>query len=245
MKPEVKTLSNVSESNFTVSIVEDEPVLRQEMAFQLAHHGFAVEGFATAAQFYRYLAVRPATIAVLDIGLRGEDGLSICQHLRQFDQNMGIVFVTARSLRADRLSGLTAGADAYLVKPVDMDELVLILKRLALRFAAPLNAVQQKPAGVVGGQWQFEPGGGFIVAPNGVRIRLSVSEGQLLRALAGKAGAPCADAELAIALGLFPEEYDKHRTEVIVSRLRAKVERESGLALPLHSVRGVGYSLDL
>jgi DNA-binding response OmpR family regulator len=82
------------------------------------------------------------------------------------------------------------------------------------------------------------------VAPNGVRIRLSVSEGQLLRALAGKAGAPCADAELAIALGLFPEEYDKHRTEVIVSRLRAKVERESGLSLPLHSVRGVGYSLD-
>lgn len=245
MKPEPITPSKPSESDFTVSVVEDEPVLRQEMVFQLGHHGFAVESFATAAQFYRYLAARPATIAVLDIGLRGEDGLSICQHLRQHDQNMGIVFVTARSLRADRLSGLTAGADAYLVKPVDMDELVLILKRLARRFAAPLNATPQKPARVVGSQWQFEPGGGFIVAPNGVRIRLSVSEGQLLRALVGKAGVACADAELAIALGLFPEEYDKHRTEVIVSRLRAKVERESGLSLPLHSVRGVGYSLDL
>ncbi len=245
MKPEPITPSKPSESDFTVSVVEDEPVLRQEMVFQLGHHGFAVESFETAAQFYRYLAQRPATIAVLDIGLRGEDGLSICQHLRQHDQNMGIVFVTARSLRADRLSGLTAGADAYLVKPVDMDELVLILKRLARRFAAPLNAVPQKVAGAAASQWQFEPGGGFIVAPNGVRIRLSVSEGQLLRALVGKAGAACADAELAIALGLFPEEYDKHRTEVIVSRLRAKVERESGLSLPLRSVRGVGYSLDL
>lgn len=245
MKLEVKTLPKPGESDFTVSIVEDEPVLRQEMAFQLAHHGFTVESFATAAQFYRYLAARPATIGVLDIGLRGEDGLSICQHLRKFDQHMGIVFVTARSLRADRLAGLTVGADAYLVKPVDMDELVLILKRLALRFVSPLAAAPQRTTSVVSQQWQYEPGGGFIVAPNGVRIRLSVSEGQLLRALASKAGTPCADAELAIALGLFPEEYDKHRTEVIISRLRAKVERESGLSLPLRSVRGVGYSLDL
>ena len=245
MKPVPKAFAKPGESDYTVSIVEDEPVLRQEMAFQLTHHGFAVESFATAALFYRYLAGRPATIAVLDIGLSGEDGLSICQHLREHDHNVGIVFVTARSLRADRLSGLTVGADAYLVKPVDMDELVLILKRLAQRFAAPPNAAQHKPVGAVGKQWQFEPVGGFIVAPNDVRVRLSVSEGQLLRALLAKGGAPCVDAELAIALGLFPEEYDKHRTEVIVSRLRAKVERESGLSLPLHSVRGVGYSLDL
>lgn len=244
MKLEPKTPSKPGESDFTVSIVEDEPVLRHEMEFQLRHHGFAVESFATAAHFYRYLAARPATIAVLDIGLRGEDGLSICQHLRKFDQHMGIVFVTARSLRADRLTGLTVGADAYLVKPVDMDELVLILKRLALRFAVSPDAALEKTDGVAGSQWQYEPGGGFILAPNGVRVRLSMSEGQLLRALSDKAGTPCADAELAIALGLFPEEYDKHRTEVIISRLRAKVTRESGLSLPLRSVRGVGYSLD-
>ena len=239
------TPSKPSELDFTVSIVEDEPVLRQEMEFQLRHHGFAVESFATAAQFYRYLAVRQTTIAVLDIGLRGEDGLSICQHLREFDQNMGIVFVTARSLRSDRLSGLAVGADAYLVKPVDMDELVLILKRLAQRFASQVETASHTVTAPVGSQWQYEPGGGFIVAPNGVRVRLSVSEGQLLRALTAKAGAPCVDAELAVALGLFPQEYDKHRVEVIISRLRAKVERESGLSLPLHSVRGVGYRLEL
>jgi DNA-binding response OmpR family regulator len=245
MKPEARRPENSTESDFTVSIVEDEPVLRQEMEFQLKHNGFTVESFANAAQFYRYLAVRQATIAVLDIGLRGEDGLSICKHLREFDQNIGIVFVTARSLRADRLTGLAMGADAYLVKPVDMDELVLILKRLALRFASPPISSLNKPARAIAYQWAYEPGGGFIVAPNSVRIRLSVSEGQLLHALFGKAGAACADAELAIALGLLPEAYDKHRTEVIISRLRAKVERESGLSLPLHSVRGVGYRLEM
>jgi DNA-binding response OmpR family regulator len=237
--------ARTDESNFTISIVEDEPVLRNEMEFQLKHHGFQVEGFATAAQFYRYHAVRQATIAVLDIGLRGEDGLSICQHLRDFDPNIGIVFVTARSLRNDRLTGLAAGADAYLVKPVDIDELVLILKRLGKRFAAQSQAASPKASALAGSQWQYEPSGSFVIAPSGVRVRLSVSEGQLLRALAAKSGSPCFHTELAIALGLFPHEYDKHRVEVIVSRLRVKVERESGLSLPLRSVRGVGYSLDL
>ncbi len=243
MKSESASIANSGASDYTVSIVEDEPVLRQEMAFQLVHAGFKVESFTNATEFYRYLAARPRTIAVLDIGLRGEDGLSICQYLRGHDQTIGIVFVTARSLRLDRLKGLEAGADAYLVKPVDIDELVLILRRLALRLASEPSSVQQKPE--ESSQWQVEPGTGFLTTPNGVRIRLSVSEGQLLRALVAKAGAACTDAELAVAQGLFPEEHDKHRIEVIVSRLRAKVERESGLSLPLFSVRSVGYRLDL
>jgi DNA-binding response OmpR family regulator len=244
MKYETMSVDHSGVPDFTVAIVEDEPVLRQELAFQLTHHGYVVQSFADAAQFYRYLATRPRTIAVLDIGLRGEDGLSICQYLREHDQHMGIVFVTARSLRADRLAGLEMGADAYLVKPVDTDELVLILKRLALRFTATTAApIAAQPNVLEGGQWQFVPGSGFLVAPNGGRIRLSVNEGQLLRALAAKAGAACTEAELAMALGLLPEEHDKHRTEVIISRLRAKVEREAGVALPLHSVRSVGYRL--
>jgi len=228
-------------TEFTVSIVEDEPVLRQEMAFQLGHCGFAVETFDCASAFYRYLAVRPHTIAVLDIGLPGEDGLSICQHLREHDTDMGIVFLTARGLRDDRLAGLTVGADAYLVKPVDMDELVLILKRLALRFAAPLLAPKLTSAQ---GAWTMEPGSGFISAPNGVRVRLSIIEGQLLRILLAKGGTACNHAEMATALGLHPDEFSKHRAEVIVSRLRNKVARDSGQNLPLESVRGVGYYLE-
>lgn len=96
----------------TVAIVEDEPVLLSELAFQLERHGFAVATFQTAAEFYRHLAVRPVRIAVLDIGLDGEDGLSICRHLRAHDPHIGIVFTTARSLRDERLLGLEAGADA-------------------------------------------------------------------------------------------------------------------------------------
>jgi DNA-binding response OmpR family regulator len=228
--------------DFTIAIVEDEPVLRQEMAFQLGHMGFAVETFDCASAFYRYLAVRPRTIAVLDIGLAGEDGLSICRHLRAHDSNMGIVFLTARGLRDERLTGLAAGADAYLVKPVDMDELVLILKRLALRFSATPQTPSEK---VTPGAWRIEPGSGFISTPNNVQIPITVSESQLLRALSSKNGAACNPAEMAGALGLHPDEFSKHRAEVIVSRLRAKVTRACGLNLPLQSIRGVGYSMCL
>ncbi|MDP3650052.1 MAG: response regulator transcription factor [Rhodoferax sp.] len=242
MKPASWSPSEAHSPDFTVSIVEDEPVLRQEIAFQLDHMGFSVKTFDSAPAFYRYLAVRPRTIAVLDIGLPGEDGLSICHYLRAHDTQIGIVFLTARGLREDRLAGLAAGADAYLVKPVDMEELALILKRLALRFDLHPHPVRRQDDFATG-DWSIEPGTGFITAPNGMNVRISVSEGQILRALMNKSGSACNHAELATALELHPEEFSKHRAEVIVSRLRSKVERITGLSLPLRVVRGVGYSM--
>lgn len=228
-----------------ISLVENEAVLREEMAFQLRQFGFRVEAFDSAEKFYRYLASRPRTIAVLDIGLDGEDGLSICRYLREHDRQMGIVFVTGRSLRQDRLAGLEVGADAYLVKPVDMDELVLVLKRLALRFADGPPAAPAPPVPAAAGpSWRIEPGSAFLVSPNGMRLRLSLNEMQLMQLLAAPAGTVRSHAELAQALGLLPDEADKHRIEVIVSRLRDKARRECGQALPILSVRGIGYRLD-
>ncbi|MFM8444846.1 MAG: response regulator transcription factor [Methylococcus sp.] len=228
---------------YTVSIVEDEPVLREELAFQLEHHGFAVETFENAARFYRYLATRPRTLVVLDIGLDGEDGLSVCQYLRGHDVDMGIVFVTARALRAERLAGLDAGADAYLTKPVDLDELVLILRRLGQRLTAGEAAERPPAEAVASGLWRLDNRSGLLITPNDTRIRLSLNESQLLRSLLAHQGEPCSHAELAAALGLLPEEYNKHRTEVIVSRLRERVYRHSGLILPIHAERNVGYRL--
>lgn len=230
-------------SPYTVSIVEDEPVLREELAFQLEHHGFVVAAFENAAQFYRYLATRPKTVVVLDIGLEGEDGLSVCQYLRAHDVDMGIVFVTARALRCERLAGLDAGADAYLAKPVDVDELVLILRRLGQRLTANPSAEPPPVQECEDGQWRLDSGSGMLVTPNGTWIRLSLSEAQLLHALIAHQGEPCTHAELAASLGFLPEEYNRHRTEVIVSRLRERVYRQSGLALPIQAERSVGYRL--
>lgn len=229
----------------TISVVEDEPVLRQEMAFQLEHLGFSVKTFSSASEFYRDLAVAATDIALLDIGLAGEDGLSICAHLRRHDPLMGIVFVTARAQRADRLQGLATGADAYLTKPVDMDELALILHRLSQRIPAPVAAPgSPDPLGTDATAWQLDLGIlSRLTAPNGARKHLSNNERILLGTLAQNPAKACSHAVLAAALGLHPDEFDKHRLEVIVSRLRSSVERSTGLELPLKAIRGVGYSL--
>ncbi len=225
-----------------LAVVEDEPALLEEMCFQLRHLGYTVQPFENAAQLYRYLATASCTVAVLDVGLPGEDGLEICQHLRTHDSQMGIVFVTARGLREDRLRGLATGADAYLVKPIDMDELVLVLDRLSLRAARNGDAGNTPPM-LESGIWSLDLASAMLVAPNGFKSRVTVNESIFLQKLIDHAGRTCTHVELGAALGVHPDDLDKHRVEVIVSRMKTKIERTVGLPLPLRAVRGLGYSL--
>ncbi|MBP3979791.1 response regulator transcription factor [Acidovorax sp. JG5] len=158
---------------------------------------------------------------------------------------MGLVFLTARSQRDDRLSGLAAGADAYLVKPVDVDELDLILHRLLQRHALSTAApVPQHGLDAVREPWTLQASRAQLLAPSGTTVRLTLTELQLLAELAARQGRPCKHVEMARAMGMLADEWDRHRLEVIVSRLRAKVERETGLTAPIRSVRGVGYAWD-
>ena len=222
-------------------------MLREELSFQLQHKGFKVVAFADAAGLYRHLATQPLAVVVLDIGLPGEDGISIAKLLRGHNPLMGLVFVTARNLRDDRLEGLAAGADAYLIKPVD--ELELLLLRLLDRHQhaatallaqspqAPLAKIDEEP-------WKLQANRAVLVAPNGAKVRLTLTELQCLHELISKKGKPCKHIELARAMGLMPDEWDRHRLEVIISRLRAKVERGTGFAAPVGTVRGVGYVWD-
>jgi DNA-binding response OmpR family regulator len=224
-----------------IAIVEDERILRDELAFQLTHLGFAVETFETAAQLYRRLAVRRYAVVVLDIGLADEDGLSICRYLRLHDKQLGLVFITARTTRDDRLIGLQAGGDAYLTKPVDIDELALLLRRLAERTGDALDWPASPDPLQPSSGWRLEPGGDVLRAPDGARIRLSLNEARLLQRLLYRPDEVVTSQELARTLGLLPDEYDKHRLEVIISRLRDKVLRETGRTLPLYARRGQGY----
>jgi DNA-binding response OmpR family regulator len=234
---------NTSEHDFTIVLVEDEAVLREEMAFQLEHKGFKVQGFESAPQLYRYLSIQRNAIIVLDIGLPGEDGVAICKYLREHDPLLGIIFVTARGQHDDKITGLTAGADAYLTKPIDMNELALILKRLATRFLINANKSDLQRSINKDG-WHMDSEKLILVTPNKMRIILSYNESQLLRTLLGGQGAACTHAELGVSIGIDPDELEKHRIEVIVSRLCSKVKRSCGLSLPVQSVRGVGYALE-
>lgn len=229
-----------------VAVVEDESVLRDELAFQLEHLGFAVETFEGATQLYRRLAVQKFAVLILDISLGGEDGLSICQHIRQHDKSTGIVFVSARSLRNDRLEGLSAGADAYFVKPIDLQEFAFVVQRLAERHHSWIDgfkSVRVAPEEEANAWWELDRQAASLKAPGGASVSLTLNEARLLRALFAKRNEVCTHRELGFALGLHSDEFDKHRLEVILSRLRAKVLRRAGRELPVQVLRGAGYRL--
>lgn len=225
-------------ASLSVALVEDEPILRQELAFQLGHLGFAVAAFENANQLYRHLAVRTPQLVVLDIGLEGEDGLSVCRHLREHNSLIGIVFVTARSLREQRIEGLEAGADAYLTKPIDIDELALILRRLAERTSWP--AFDRRRSARTQ-RWRLDDSKQTLHTPNGETVSLTLTETRLLSTLIDATPNSCTYTQLGIALDITPDQLDKHRIEVIVSRLRAKILRGTGKTAPVLTDRNQGY----
>ncbi|WP_210806480.1 response regulator transcription factor [Ideonella paludis] len=264
--PAVSTPINTRHADCHVFLVEDEDSLRQDLSFLLQHRGYQVTACASAAEFYRHFAVKPASVVVLDIGLEGEDGLSICKHLRSHNPLLGIIFLTARGLRDDRVHGLMTGADAYMVKPVELDELCLTIDRLedrlrlaqvnslsavsAARAVADVAPARPAPAVAEASEaapspmvWSFELGTGLITAPNGKSRRLTGNERTVVYALSQRDGQAVSVEELAVQLLIANPAEAKHRVEVIVSRLRRSVEQAVEIPLPLYLLRGTGYCL--
>jgi two-component system response regulator PhoP len=223
---------NTDTGTLRVHVVEDDTDLREELVLGLSRLGFAAKGFGSAEQFYRGLVGNPCHIALIDVGLPGEDGFSIAGHLRD-TTSTGIVLLTARSRIEDRLRGLS-DADLYITKPVDLVELAASLCSLARRLQ---NTGQGRHAP---GEWQLRDEDWTLCAPGGQGVRLTASERELMKTLIAGRDKVVARETLAAALGGDDYDYDPHRLEALVSRLRKKTT-EADLALPLRAVRGIGY----
>ena len=141
-------------------------------------------------------------------------------------------------LRNERLVGLAAGADAYFVKPVDMQELMRLIDPLAARVATTKASTVAADPPAVG--WHMDTTSMNLVDQEGGSVRLSMAEAQVMRALLSRVGQTCTHAELAAAMGLEDEAWDKRRIEVVVSRLGAENERELSRSLPVRYMRGLG-----
>lgn len=220
-----------------VAIVEDDPDMLDSMLEYLHDHGFAAWGVASAEAFYKRLLVETADVVVLDVGLPGEDGLSVCRYLRTHDARIGIVFVTARGLRDERLTGLASGADAYLVKPVDFEELVLLLKRFGQRTARP-ERDSDTPC------WRLRRDGWLLLSPDGRTLKLTAREHRLLRMLVEAGGEVVAKRKLCDALFGPRVQLGEDRLEVMLSRLRKKGADACGRPLPIRTAHGEGYAFD-
>jgi DNA-binding response OmpR family regulator len=118
-----------------VVIVDDEPDLRETVREYLLSHGYAVSAVADGAALRELLSRRPVDLAILDIGLPGEDGLSLARFLRG-QGSVGIVMLTASAATVDRVVGLEVGADDYVAKPFDLRELLARVRSVLRRAAA-------------------------------------------------------------------------------------------------------------
>lgn len=218
-----------------VYLVDDDGDFREEMVLGLTGLGLDVHGFGSAAALYRQYAARPADIVILDIGLQGEDGLSIATHLRA-SRSVGIIMATARSSIDDRVNGLKTGADAYLVKPIDVRELaatVLALnQRLTRQLAAAAPAVPR---------WTLEEGGWVLSDGMGHRLRLTTSEQRFLGRLFSERGKTVERRAIVEAMGADVYEFNYAHLDTIASRLRRRAEK-SNMLIPLHAIRGIGFA---
>ncbi|QIG47892.1 response regulator transcription factor [Nordella sp. HKS 07] len=220
-----------------VYLVDDDEDFREEMVLGLSRLGLEVHGFHDAAALYRVYATRPPDIVILDIGLEGEDGLAIAAHLRA-SQSLGIIMATARSSIDDRVDGLTRGADAYLVKPIDLRELAATIVALNERLKR-LRTPSQPPPPTP--QWALVEGGWVLTDGIGHRLRLTTSEQCFLGRLFSERGKTVGRRALVEALGADVYDFNYGHLDTIASRLRRRAEK-SNMLLPLHTIRGSGFA---
>lgn len=224
-----------------IAVVEDDRDLRELTVEFLQDQGYATLGFESAEAFYRHIAANQVDVVVLDIGLPGEDGLSVARHLGSLP-HMRIIIVSARVSEADRRAGLLAGAGRYLIKPIILEELALGVQAELARIAAgrtrPAQTAVAAPAPDL---WLLEVETWRLTSPSGASMVLSAREFDFLRCL--MAACTKTIGQDIVVASVYPAKVpSRHeRMDVLLSRLRKKCLDRLGIVLPLKTVHLVGY----
>ncbi|WP_309604214.1 response regulator transcription factor [Phenylobacterium sp.] len=218
-------------------IVDDDDRIRELLKEYLARAGFRVTAASGGAPARRLLAAMDFDLAVFDVMMPGEDGFSLTRWLRDRRPPAGrtpVLMLTAMGEAADRIEGLRLGADDYLAKPFEPEELLL-------RIEAILRRAQDRPApggSVSLGRCRFDPDRGELIC-DGALVRVTEAEVALLRLLARSPHAAVERLELARGAG----DPSGRAVDVQVTRLRRKIEADPKAPRYLQTVRGVGYLL--
>ncbi|HEY4293197.1 response regulator transcription factor [Luteibacter sp.] len=229
---------HANDARARIALLEDDIELRDQILLPgLADFGFDVHGFGRAAELYAAMLGNSFDIVVLDVGLPDEDGFSVTRRLRGLSP-IGIVMLTGRDGVPDRVRGLSEGADAYLSKPVQAELLAATLRSLQRRLH--MQAGGSSPS-LPAGQWSLDAGGWCLIAPGGVMVALTQAERRVIGLLLEKPAEPVSRELIIAALTANVHDFDPHRLETIVHRLRKKVSDGTGEALPVRAVHGVGY----
>jgi two-component system response regulator MprA len=216
-----------------ILVVDDDPRITDLVRRILAYNGYSVTVAATGNEALSRLLERPPDLIVLDLMLPGIDGMEVARRVRAAGDNVPILMLTARDAIPDRVQGLEAGADDYLVKPFAPEELLARVKAL-LRRSKPERAEVLRYADV-------ELDTGTRVAHRGAReIELSPTEYELLVLFMRRPRQVLTRDIILDAVWGLDFEGSSNVMEVYVGYLRAKLEAEGEPRL-IHTIRGVGY----
>lgn len=224
-----------------VLVVHNDRALRDEILIPgLRDAGFDAVGAGTAVDAYRCVLARGFSLFVVDAGLSDADGLAMVGWLRTVTDAGIVVLADPRRRKNEQIRSLNDGADAYVAKPVDIDILAATLRSVLRRLKPSALA---RTAGRQPTSWRLGAAGWDLISPDGVKVQLTHPERALMGTLAAAPGKTVARDAIISALARDAKNFDRHRLEMLVHRLRRKVLSATGEPLPLKAVRGIGYVL--
>jgi DNA-binding response OmpR family regulator len=214
-----------------ILLIEDDPLLGDGLAAGLRQSGFTVDWLKDGAMALAALSSERFDLAVLDLGLPKLSGMEVLNRLRAQGGAMPVLILTARDATSDKIAGLDAGADDYIVKPVDLDELAARIRAL-LRRAAGRAEPALRHRGIV-----MDPAA-HRVERDGEPVEVSAREFAVLHALLSNAGRVVTRGQLEQSIYGWSEEPDSNALEVHIHHLRKKFGADL-----IKTLRGVGYTI--
>ncbi len=220
-----------------ILVVEDEEALRSQLSDRLHQEGYAVDSAKDGEEGVYYATEFPVDAAIVDLGLPKLSGIDVIKHTRSAGKTYPVLILTARGRWQEKVEGLEAGADDYLVKPFQMEELLARLRALVRRASGWATPVLRC------GPVELDTAS-HIVTLDGTSIELTAYEYKVLEYLMLHAGEVVSKSDLTDHIYAQDFERDSNVIEVFVGRLRRKLDPENQLN-PIETLRGRGYRLTL
>jgi two-component system OmpR family response regulator len=224
-----------------ILVVEDDRETRTLIAKYLRTNSCNVTTAADGREMEKVMADTRVDLLILDVMLPGEDGLSLCRRVRAESQ-LPIIMLTARGEDVDRILGLEMGADDYLPKPFNPRELLARINAVLRRQATALNASATPNATALSfAGWQIDLRLRELRNPEGARVAMTSAEFDLLRAFVERSGRVLSrDSLLDLTQGRSAGSFERS-IDVLVSRIRRKIEIDPQDAQMIKTVRSGGY----
>ena len=225
----------------SVLVVEDETFTQQLLSHIFEAAGYRTLSAETAKDGFQIFSSTPFDLAILDLNLPDEDGLTLARQIRN-SSDVPIIVLTGRSDKASRMAALEMGVDDFIEKPVDPKELILRAKNAIAR-ANRQGSPQTRARSREFGPWQIDRAARCVVRSCGLRVSLTKSEYNLLSALAHAPNTVLDRDQLLDALGRIDQPETDRTVDVLISRLRKKLEDDPKAPAYIKTVFGMGYML--